>query len=217
MTLALSRGTSVGPWDDSELGLDDDVHGRYARNTDSRHGLVRESAIVTESATLTVPAGASYRAVPAPGGAEPTTGVITLSGSAQGNRMRAALRIGINIFADSVSGGLWEDELVDATHDYLTTANEIAFFDGDIAIHQGLWGRYLRGKTPTVNGVEEFVIAGAAGPRWMVRLTMYGMALDDIALDIAREIMATLVVHRGHQAQMRGTTLPMALVEPDLN
>ncbi|MEJ4098723.1 DUF3710 domain-containing protein [Corynebacterium bovis] len=59
---------------------------------------------------------------------------------------------------------------------------------------------------------RETVFLGTSGPRWVVRVTAHGVDITAADIDVAYQMLASMVVYRGGQALPPGEALSMARV-----
>ena len=232
---------TIGPFDDN-----DDI---YLRHGSTGKHQINEAQIITEAVTLTVPVGTGYRSVRLspevdtptstvsdlrPDYGRPDTGMLYIPMPHRKSDDR--LCVTVNVFADSRSGGLWEDELAETTYDYLKSANDLTGHEGQVEILDGTWGKVIAGSVIATRQsrdeirpgddidisqlfIEDTVIMAAEGPRWVLRMNAHGEGLIQADIDMLWELMSLAVVHRGVATgegvipMVAGSAMSMKLVE----
>lgn len=87
----------------------------------------------------------------------------------------------------------------------------VARSDQDAAVVevQGAFGPELHFH---VGARREMVFLGFSGPRWVVRVTAVGVDITAADIEIAYQMLASMIVYRGEQAMPPGAALSMARV-----
>ncbi|MBA2738334.1 MAG: DUF3710 domain-containing protein [Nocardioidaceae bacterium] len=181
---ASGRGTDTGPWDSAEVDL-----GEATMDRVDLGGLLVAGV---EGVELRLQA-------------DQETGTVTavlLAGPDGGLELRA--------FAAPKSGGLWTDLRREI-------GAEATRLGGTVDEEEGLHGPQLRLKVPVRTpdghqGVQASRVVAVEGPRWLLRGTFWGQAVEDDRPEAALEqALRAVVVVRGTEPMSPRQPLPLRL------
>ncbi|RRO92767.1 hypothetical protein CXF40_02850 [Corynebacterium bovis] len=188
----------AGPWDGSDASVSEVSRARHM--LDDRHCRVGVDVDVPYRSVVCAPSNrAGVLLVQPPDSVVTfTVSVLAWPGDAGWSelvpRITAALRRDLRLVVDVTAA----DTAADGASCRPAVVEAYGVFGSEVHLHAG--------------SRRETVFLGASGPRWVVRVTAHGVDVTAGDIEVAYQMLASMVVYRGGQALPPGEALSMARV-----